>query len=528
MTEAHTHAQLHGEIPAEVDSIIVGAGAAGCTLAARLSEQTGEQILLLEAGPAVPDADSLVPGSTLVRVFGDTLYQDTTVAQAALGGRAIALQTGRGLGGGSSVNIMSWFHGQPSDYDDWVAGGAEGWSAEEVLPTFKRIEHYAFGADRFHGAGGPMVIDAPRDVDLTQMAFVAAGAEAGFPVSRDFNGSQRIGVGLASVNIRDGERHSVVEAYLLPALGRSNLTVRVGERVDRVLLEGHRAAGVVLARGQTLRARRNVVLCAGAVRTPQLLMLSGIGPGSELREHGIDVLLDSPGVGANLHDHPTVCPVWRVTTGPTLLDAFTPESERASGLRRRGPFSAFARGTAMLPITGEADVPAIQVFFVQLGLQPDGPPLNTPAVTAVTALMSPASRGTITLASADPADPPLLNPAYLSDPEDRARLSKGLEMIEDIFAQPALRAITGERLLPAPGGSIDECIDTTLQTLWHPVGTARMGTDDRAPVAPDLTVKGIERLHVVDASVMPSITRCNTQGPTIMIAERATDILSRT
>ena len=428
----------------------------------------------------------------------------------------------------TTVRIAIAPNGQPADYDGWAATGAEGWSAEEVLPTFKRIEHYAFGADRFHGVGGPMVIDAPRDIDLTQMAFVAAVAEAGFPVSRDFNGSQRTGAGLASVNIRDGERHSVVEAYLWPALGRSNLTVRVRQRVDRVLLDGHRAAGVVLASGETVRARRNVVLCAGAVRTPQLLMLSGIGPGPELRTRGIDVLLDSPGVGANLHDHPTVCPVWQVTSGPTLLDAFTPESERAYGLLRRGPFSAFARGTAMLPLTGEGDVPAVQVFFVELGLQPDGPPLTTPAVTAVTAVMSPASRGTITLASTDPADPPLLDPAYLSDANDRARLSAGLEMIEDIFAQPALTAITGERLLPVPGVGIEQCIDTTLQTLWHPVGTARMGTDDEAPVAPDLTVKGIERLHVADASVMPSITRGNTQGPTIMIAERASDILART
>jgi choline dehydrogenase len=526
MIDGHSSSLLSGEVPTEVDVVIIGAGAGGCTLAARLSEQTGEQILLLEAGPTIPDAESLVPGTNLNRIYGETLYQDATVPQPTLGGRVIALQTGRGLGGGSAVNIMSWFHGHPADYDDWAAAGANGWSAQDVMPTFKRIEHYAFGPDSFHGAGGPMVIDAPRDIDSTQMAFVAAGNEAGFPVTRDFNGSQRTGVGLASVNIRDGERHSVVDGYLLPALGRSNLTVRVGQRVDRVLLESRRATGVLLATGHTVQARRAVVLCAGAVRTPQLLMLSGIGPKAELRKHGIDVLLDSPGVGANLHDHPTVCPVWEVTSGPTLLDALTPESERAYALLRRGPFSAFARGTAMLPIAGEGDVPAIQVFFVELGLQPNGPPLNTPAVTAVTALMSPDSRGTVTLASPDPAIPPVLDPAYLSHPEDRRRLSSGLEIIEDIFAQKALKAITGERILPEPGVSIDECIDTTLQTLWHPVGTVRMGSDEQAPVSPDLKVKGIERLHVVDASVMPSITRCNTQGPTIMIAERASAFLA--
>jgi choline dehydrogenase len=526
MIDGHSRSLLSGDLPTEVDVVIVGAGAGGCTLAARLSEQAGEQILLLEAGPAIPDADSLVPGTTLNRIYGETLYQDATVPQPTLGGRVIALQTGRGLGGGSAVNIMSWFHGHPADYDDWAAAGANGWSAQDVMPTFKRIEHYAFGADSFHGAGGPMVIDAPRDIDSTQIAFVAAGNEAGFPVTRDFNGSQRTGVGLASVNIRDGERHSVVDGYLLPALGRSNLTVRVGQRVDKVLFEGRLATGVLLATGQTVLARRAVVLCAGAVRTPQLLMLSGIGPDRELRKHGIDVLLDSPGVGTNLHDHPTVCPVWEITSAPTLLDAFTPDSERSYALLRRGPFSAFARGTAMLPIAGEGNLPAIQVFFVELGLQPDGPPLNAPAVTAVTALMSPDSRGTITLASPHPDDPPILDPAYLSNSSDRRRLSLGLEMIETIFMQPALKAITGERLLPVPGASISDCIDTTLQTLWHPVGTARMGTEDRAPVAPDLTVKGIERLYVADASVMPSITRCNTQGPTIMIAERASAFLA--
>ena len=525
MIDDHAGSLMSGDMPSEVDVIVVGAGAAGCTVAARMSEQSSEQILLLEAGPAVPDAASRVPGATLNRVFGDTLYQDATVPQPTVGGRAIPLQTGRGLGGGSAVNIMSWFQGHPADYDGWASAGADGWSAHEVMPTFRRIEHFAFGADHFHGAGGPMVIDAPRDIDSTQMAFVAAGSEAGFPVSRDFNGSQRTGVGLASVNIRDGERHSVVDGYLLPALGRANLTVRVGQRVDKVVVERRRATGVLLATGHTVRARRAVVLCAGAVRTPQVLMLSGIGPETELRKHGIGVVVDSPGVGANLHDHPTVCPVWEVTSGPTILDALTPDSERAYALLRRGPFSAFARGTAMLPIAGEGDVPAIQVFFVELGLQPGGPPLDTPAVTAVTALMSPASRGTITLASPDPGVPPLLDPAYLSHLDDRRRLSSGLEMIENMFAQPALKAITGDRLLPTAGANIDECIDATLQTLWHPVGTARMGTDDQAPVSPDLAVKGIERLYVADAAVMPSITRGNTQAPTIMIAERASKLL---
>jgi len=526
MIDASTRAVLSGRVPEDADLIIVGAGAAGCALAARLSEQTSDQILVLEAGPAVPDDESIVPGAALARLLGDTLYQDQSVPQSTLGGRTVGLQTGRGLGGGSAVNIMSWFHGHPDDYDGWAAAGATGWSARDVMPIFRQIEHYAFGADRFHGVGGPMVIDAPRDIDLTQMAFIAAGAEAGFPVTRDFNGAQKTGVGLASVNIRDGERHSVVEGYLLPALGRPQLTVRVGQRVDQVLIEDGRATGVLLASGDTIRARRGVVLCAGAVRTPQLLMLSGIGPAAELRRHGIDVMVDSPGVGANFHDHPTVCPVWSVTSGPTLLDAMTAESQRAYALSRRGQFSAFARGTAMLPLPGEGDLPGIQVFFVELGLQPGRLPLETPAVTAVSALLSPTSRGRLTLASADPADGPVLDPAYLSDPRDRERLQSGLAAIENLFAQPALRAITGQRVLPAPGADLNDCIDSTLQTLWHPVGTARMGTDDQAPVSPELRVKGVEGLHVADASVMPAITRGNTQAPTIMIAERAARLLT--
>jgi choline dehydrogenase len=514
------------ELRYEPDFVVVGGGAAGCVLAARLSQDPACQVLLLEAGPELPLAEVSTPGTALQLLGSDAMYGDLTVPQAAAGGRKIPLPTGRGLGGGSSVNTMTWFQGHPADYDGWSEDGAEGWSWDELLPVARRVEHHILGDGPFHGAGGPMTVDFPRDVNPSALAFIAAGEQLGLPVSGDLNGSGRTGFGVAQANIRDGVRHSVVDGYLRPALGRPNLVVRTGAPVTQVIFDGRKATGVRLRAGQAVTARRGVILAAGSLRTPQLLMLSGVGPASHLNAHGITVLADLPGVGANLHDHPMITPVWPVTSGTTLLDA--QDDATAYRLARRGPLASVAQALAMLPLH-DGDAPDLQVYFTLLGFEPGLVPMGQPAVTALTVLLTPSSRGTVRLRSADPDDPPAVDPAYLADEADRKSLRQGLDKVRALFQAPALAAITGPPLYPAPAADeseLDAFISQSLVSIWHPVGTCRMGSSADAVVSPRLAVHGLENLYVADASVMPTITRGNTQAPTIMIAEKAADLLA--
>jgi choline dehydrogenase len=384
------------------------------------------------------------------------------------------------------------------------------------------------GDGPFHGAGGPMTVDFARDVNPSSMAFIAAGEQLGLPVSGDLNGSDRIGFGIAQSNIRDGVRHSVVDGYLRPALGRRNLVVRTGAAVTQVLFDGRQASGVRLRDGQLVTARRGVILAAGALRTPQLLMLSGVGPADHLSARGIPVVANLPGVGANLHDHPMITPVWPITSGTTLLDAQDETSLAAYRLARRGPLASVAQALAMLPLR-DGDAPDLQVYFTLLGFEPGLVPMGQPAVTALTVLLTPASRGTVRLRSADPDDSPVVDPAYLADEADRKSLRQGLEQVRALFQAPALAAITGPALRPGPSADdseLDAFISESLVSIWHPVGTCRMGRSADAVVSPRLAVHGLENLYVADASVMPTITRGNTHAPTIMIAEKAAGLLA--
>lgn len=524
-----------------VDYLVVGGGSAGCVLAARLSEDPQVQVALLEAGP--PDTSVLIhcpAGLALLAKNGQANWAFQTEPQPGLGGRRGYQPRGKVLGGSSSVNAMIYARGHAADYDAWAAAGNPGWSWSEVLPYFRKAEHNERGADAFHGTGGPLNVMDLRSPNRFGSVFVEAGKQAGFPENRDFNGASQEGVGLYQVTHKNGERYSAAKAYLAPHRDRPNLHVITGAHATRVLLDGQRAVGVAYRQGgvdKELRARREVLLSAGALLSPQLLMLSGIGPAAQLQAHGIPVRHALPGVGANLHDHVDVV---MVVDAPKLTDLF--------GLSFRGALNAlkgiaewrrerkgllttnFAEAGGFIRSTPEEPIPDLQLHFVIGKLVDHGrKTVFGHGYSCHVCLLRPRSRGSVTLHSADPLAPPRIDPDFLGDADDVRRLVRGFQVMRRILQQPALAGLGGRELATSADArsepEIEAFVRSHADTIYHPVGTCRMGSDAMAVVDAQLRVHGIEGLRVVDASVMPAIVGGNTNAPVIMIGEKAADMI---
>lgn len=529
----------------EADYVVVGAGSAGAALAARLTEDPGVSVLLLEAGGPDRALELHVPAAfkKLFRSAYDWDYD--TVPQPQLEGRTVYWPRGRTLGGSSSLNAMMWVRGFAADYDEWADAAGEGWSWSSLLPYFRRVERIADAADETHGAGGAQSIEHQRDPRPHTAAFLRAAAEAGHPVT-PANLPEGQGFSQTMVTQRRGARASTADAYLRPARRRANLHVLTGAHVRRVTFAGQAATGVhVDVKGITrhVRARREVILCGGAINTPQLLMLSGIGPSEHLAEHGIRLVVDAPGVGANLQDH-LVAGLAPAAYGGTL---FTAESRRELARYlggRRGMLTsnvAEAYGFVRTAVAERAGVPEslpdVEIIFAPAPYVGEGlVPLPGEGLTVGAILLRPRSRGTIRLASPDPHAKPLIDPAYLSDPDgiDAETMLAGLAECERLIDTDALRAITtggwiqpegGERMAPAERAELS--LRRYSHTLYHPVGTARMGQDAEAVVDPSLRVHGVTGLRVADASVMPTVIRGHSNAPAIVIGEVAADLIRR-
>ncbi|MCI4440422.1 choline dehydrogenase [Tibeticola sp.] len=525
----------------EVDYLIIGAGSAGSVLAGRLSEDPGTQVTLIEAGPA--DRSVLIhcpAGLALMAKSRQLNWGFETVPQPGLNGRRGYQPRGKVLGGSSSINAMIYMRGHRADYDAWAAEGNAGWSYEEVLPYFKRSEHNERGADAFHGTGGPLNVMDLRSPNPFGPRFVEAAKEAGFAANPDFNGAEQEGVGLYQVTHKNGERCSAAKAYLTPNLGRPNLQVRTGALVTRIVLEGRRAVGVELLEGGqtvTLRARREVLLCAGAFQSPQLLMLSGIGPADELRRHGISVRHELPGVGAHLHDHPDVVLVYDLPGATDLFGLSLAGAARVwRGIgewrrQRSGMLTTnFAEAGGFIKSDAAEPIPDLQLHFVIGKLVDHGrKTVFGHGFSCHVCVLRPRSRGSLRLASADPRAAPLIDPAFLQDPDDLRRMVLGFKQMRDILNRPALARFGGRELPASASARSDAEIETFIRnhadTIYHPVGTCRMGTGALDVVDATLRVRGIEGLRVVDASVMPSVVGGNTNAPVIMIAEKAADLI---
>jgi choline dehydrogenase-like flavoprotein len=513
------------------DYVIVGAGSAGCVLANRLSEDPNVRVLLLEAGGRGVHPNISIPAA-FAKQFKTKLDWDlATEPERCCDGRSLYIPRGKGLGGSSAMNAMLYVRGRPLDYDLW---NVPGWTWDDVRPYFLRAEDNARGASEHHAVGGPLRVMDERSPRPLTARFLEAAEASGIPRIDDYNGPEQDGASIAQVTQHNGRRWSAADAYLRPARRRENLSVVTGAHVQRIELGDGRATGVRYrdrrGREQLVTAGREVVLSAGALGSPQLLMLSGIGPAGELRDAGVEPAVESPEVGGNLQDHPYVPCVWEVTGG-SLADAESPRRLIEWLLRRTGPLTstvaeafAFVRSRAGLP------APDLQFHFAPAYFVDNGfAEFDGHAMTFGPVLITPRSRGTVGLRSADPAEKPRIVTNTLSEPEDVAALVAGIRLAREIASSDPLRPLTVRELFPGPDVRTDEDLEDDLRRrvdlLYHPSGTCRMGSDEASVVDPELRVRGVSGLRVVDASIFPLIPGGNTNAPTIMVAERAADLI---
>ena len=520
------------------DYIVVGGGSAGCVLASRLSEDPGNNVLLLDAGRHDRHLATRVPAGQMYafpRPDMNWLYMSEP--DPSRGNRVDIWPAGKIIGGGSAINGMMFVRGHRSDYDYWASLGNEGWSYDEVLPYFRSIETSEVGDQASRGSTGPLSVSRVPISNPLNEAFIQAAQEAGIPYNPDLNGASQEGVGICQATQKRGWRHSTARAFLAPAMQRSNLTVRLGAQVNRVILEGGRATGVTYEVDGTptiASAGRGVIISAGAIASPKLLMLSGIGPAEQLAGQGIETVVDLAGVGRNLQEHPVVRMSFHVRNAPTLTsDLNNPLRSLLHGLdyvfRGRGALATCIGHVQALARTREGlSAPNAQIIFAPLSydLTEDGPkPYRKPAVGVGIGLCHIQSQGEIRLRSADPADHPVIDYSLLDNPDDVAQLREAMRLTRRIFASPALGKYVVDERLPGIGLDADQELDEYIRNssglMFHPCGTCKMGNDDMAVVDASLRVHGIQGLWVADASIFPTVPAGNINATCIMVGEKA-------
>ncbi|MDW4498873.1 GMC family oxidoreductase N-terminal domain-containing protein [Sulfitobacter sp. D35] len=517
------------------DFIIIGGGSAGSVLAGRLSENPDARVLLLEAGGSDRHPFYHLPAGFAKMTKGIGSWGWDTVPQRHMKGKVFRYTQAKVIGGGSAINAQIYTRGNAQDYDDWRQMGCEGWSYEDVLPYFRKAEDNETHENRYHGTGGPLGVSEPRAPLPICEAYFEAAAKLGIPRNRDVNGEKQDGACYYQLTQRNARRSSAAMAYVAPNRNRANLEVRLGAQVRRLIVETGRATGVELLDGTRLTADREVLLCSGAIGSPRLLQLSGIGPADHLEPLGIDVVLDQPGVGANLQDHLDLYCISELS-GPHSYDRYTrPHWAALAGLRylfgRKGPVasSLFETGGFWYADPG-ARSPDLQLHLgLGTGIEHGVASMPQGGVTLNSCYLRPRSRGTVRLQSTDPASAPLIDPNYLADPLDREMTIRGLKLTQEILAQePLQKYILAERL-PGPEVRTDQdyfdfiCVHS--KTSHHCAGTCRMGVDDAAVVDTRLRFNGIDGLRVVDNSIMPTVISSNTNAAAIMIGEKAADMI---